>query len=295
MEKLRRNFAFDIVLCSWVYPDGCAVASLAGEMKFPFVVIAQGSDVHQYLQMPERRGIIVESMRGANAMITRSGELAQMLADAGVPKERIHTVYNGVDFSVFHHSDRTAARRELGLPPDARIVLFVGNFYTIKNPLLLAEAVADLHRDRTMDKLLLVMIGGGPLEKSARNQAGRSGIRDAVRFEGRKTPAQVARYMQAADVLCVPSRHEGVPNVILEAFACGIPVVASRVGGIPEVVRHDFLGNLVESENCTALADALRHRIAMLTDSDSIAAYARGFSWKATAVDCVAILERARG
>lgn len=294
LEKLRHTFAFDIVLCSWVYPDGCAVAELAREMHFPFAVIAQGSDVHQYLQMPVRREIIVASMRGAGALITRSAELARMLAEAGVDGGKVHPVYNGVDFSVFHAADRTQARRELGLPPDARIVLFVGNFFEIKNPMLLVEAVAELHRDRAMEKVMFVAIGGGPLEKKVRKLAVKLGLGSNARFAGRMPASQVARHMQASDVLCLPSRHEGVPNVILEAFACGLPVVASRVGGIPEVLRHDFLGGMVESGNLESLVAELKKQLETPPETDLIAAYARTFSWTATAAEYEAILERAR-
>ncbi len=294
MKKLRRTFAFDVVLCSWVYPDGCAIAGLAREMNFPFVVVAQGTDVHQYLLMPARRCIIVESMREAKAVITRSRELAEMLGEAGVLRERLHTVYNGVDFSTFRPADIQVARREIGVPPDARMVLFVGNFYEIKNPLLLVEAVAELRREPALKNLLLVLLGGGPLEKKARRLAVTLGQQKDVRFAGRTNAAGVARYMQAADLFCLPSRHEGVPNVVLESFACGLPLVASHVGGIPEVLRHDFLGCLVVPNDRAALVSALRERLQRPVDVDAIAAYARGFSWGAAAAEYVAIIERAR-
>src|SRR5213075_2894096 len=100
----------------------------------------------------------------------------------------------------------------------------------------------------------LVMIGDGPLAEKARQLAGRIGTRAQVVFAGRHDPASVARHMQAADVLALPSWNEGVPNVILEAFACGLPVVASRVGGIAEVLDQPALGTLVAAGNCDALA-----------------------------------------
>ena len=100
--------------------------------------------------------------------------------------------------------------------------------------------------------------------------------------------------MQAADVLCLPSHHEGVPNVILESFACGLPVVASRVGGIPEVLKHDFLGSLAEPGDRDAFVEAIRRQLDAPTDRDAIAAYARVFSWTATAGEYDAIIERVR-
>ena len=117
---LRGEFPFEVILGSWVYPDGCAISQLASEMKFPFVIVAQGSDVHQYLKNPVRRKIIARSMASASALITRSAELGHLLNRAGVAGEMIHTVYNGIDFSNFNPRDILQARQSLGLPEIGR-------------------------------------------------------------------------------------------------------------------------------------------------------------------------------
>ena len=108
------------------------------------------------------------------------------------------------------------------------------------------------------------------------------GTTDRVRLVGRQPPAEVARFMQAADVLCVPSKLEGVPNVLLEGFACGLRAVATRVGGIPEVLDKDFLGTLVPSADTTALTAALAQLLATNADRAAILRHAEQFSWSAT-------------
>lgn len=275
--------AFQCVLASWIYPDACAVALLAREMKFPFVAIAQGSDVHQYLRIPQRREIISTLMPAASGIITRSGELAGLLGDAGVPRDRLHTVYNGINLALFHPAEHLALRRELRLPPDARIVLFVGNFVPIKNPTLLVQAVAKLREDEAFSNVLLVFIGGGPLEGEIQFHASRGGMDECVMLAGRLDAPMVAKFMQAADVLCLPSDNEGVPNVILEAFATGRPVVASNVGGIPEVHNAPHLGRLVPPRDLDALVGALGSVLSELPDAARIRAHAEQFTWQRAA------------
>ena len=294
MEKIRKEFSFDVLLSSWVYPDGCATAELAREFNVPFVAVAQGSDVHQYLQMPARRKIISSALNRSSGVIARSRELSRLLADVGVDEKKIRVVYNGIDSELFHPADQRAARQELGLPQSASIILFVGNLLPIKNPSLLVAAHAELCRRQPSREFHLVIIGTGPLAPKLRSEADASGFGKKVFLVGRKSPGEVARYMQAANVLCVCSNNEGVPNVILESFACGLRVVATEVGGIPEVLPHDFLGRLVGKKNGPALAAALGETLAETPQSEKIFQHATGFSWKKTARAYFEILDQAR-
>ena len=279
-EQTLRDFRPDILLSSWIYPDSCAAIHLA-DGRVPLVAIAQGSDVHQYLKMPARRRAILKYLPHAAAVITRSHELSHLLEAAGFPPEKLHTIYNGVALDTFQPRDQTQARRESNLPEAARIILFAGNFYPVKNPLLLIQAIAQL--ETGTPPTLLVMAGGGPLEAPARELATRLGVTPRVIFAGRKTPPEIARLMNAADLLAVPSENEGVPNVILEAFASGLPVVASKVGGIPEVLDQDFLGLTAPPGDFLAFVAALREQLAAPRETAAIRRQAERFSWPAAA------------
>jgi glycosyltransferase involved in cell wall biosynthesis len=292
VRRVRAEFPFEVVLGAWVYPDACALDLLAPELRAPLVAIAQGTDVHSYLQMPLRRHAIVQALSRAAATITRSKDLSTRLHEAGVPFLKLRPIYNGVDTAIFRPAEALAARKELGLPPDARMLLYVGNFLPVKNPLLLVGAHAKLART-SAEPCELVMIGSGPLEKQIRHLANAGGFAANVRLVGRKAPAEVARYMQAADVLCVPSKQEGVPNVILEAFACGLRTVATRVGGIPEVLDKPFLGRLVPSADMDALAEALGQTLMAPPDRDAILRHAANFSWEQTTQRYMSVLEEA--
>ncbi len=294
LREIRSRFPFDAVLSSWIYPDSCAVAQLSGELGFPFVAVAQGSDVHQYLQHPVRRKIIAQEMPGASAVITRSAELARLLGEAGLDPAALHTIYNGVNRATFRPAEKAAARQALNLQQDVQIILFVGNFYPIKNPLLLIEAHSQVCDDNTLSRTKLIMLGDGPLAGNARALGDQLHFGPNVVLAGRKSAAEVARYMQAADVLCVPSVNEGVPNVVLEAFACGLPVVASRVGGIPEVHPGETCGRLVEPRLATVAA-ALRAVLREPPPSAPIAEYGAQFTWERTAAEYHALLLAAAG
>ena len=275
--------SFDVALVSWLFPDGCAVARLARRAAFPFVLIAQGSDVHQYLRSPLRRRSILRAVSAARAVITRSADLKRRLVEAGCEGPKIHPVYNGVDTGMFAPGDQAAARRSLGLPEKAKVILFAGNFFAIKNPRLLIEA----HRQLPGEPLL-VMAGAGPMEKELRAAAGAR-----VLFPGRQTPSGIARHMRAADLFCLPSWNEGVPNVILEAFASGLPVVASKVGGIHEVLNAPELGSLVPAGNLEAFVSALQHWLAVPRQVAAIRRHGEQFTWPATARRYTEILEAA--
>jgi glycosyltransferase involved in cell wall biosynthesis len=272
----------DAILVGWLFPDMCGVIQLAKRHGIPVFGISQGSDAHQYLDMPRRRQVILQGCAAAAGIITRSQDLANRLAGAGVPKEKLRTVYNGVETDLFRPGDRAEARRRLGLPADAPVLLYVGNLLPIKNPDLLLEAFAPLPPNAQ-----LVYVGEGERLDALRARAVELGLAERVRLAGLQPPAQVVTYMQAANLLVVPSRNEGIPNVIREAFACALPVVSTNVGGIAEVIDQDWLGSLVPSEDPTAMASAIATWLAASPDAARIRTHAEGFSWENTVAGCL--------
>ncbi len=280
MQRLHRKFPFETILCSWTFPDTAAVSRVAKKMKVPFVGIVQGSDAHVYLRMKLRRPIIVSALNKSSAAITRSAKLAELLTEAGVAKEKLHPIYNGVDLELFRSGDASSVRRQLGLSADLPILLFVGNLLPVKNPLLLMRAHAKVCRETPCQ---LVMIGGGPMDSEIRQLASQLKSATHVKLVGRKIADEVASYMQAADLLCLSSNNEGVPNVILEAFASGLRVISTNVGGISEVQPENFLGRLVPSGDVEALASGIKELLREKPDREKIRAHAEKFSWKKAA------------
>ncbi len=284
IARVRDEFAFDLILGSWLYPDGCALARLSRGTGFPYWLICQGTDAHGYLEIPVRRRLIVEAAGRSCGVITRSADLARRLAAAGVGGEKLHPIYNGVDTETFRPAgDPGTVRGRLGLSPDADYLVFVGNFLPVKNPMLLLDSWQLARRKLPGRDLRLIMIGTGPLEAGIRARAASLGLEGALLLPGRLTPGEVADYLRAARCLVLSSHNEGVPNVILEAFASGVPVVSTDVGGISEVLDARFLGRLVPPGDAEALAAAIAAMVIDPPPSEQIAQRGVRFSWQETA------------
>ena len=263
-DLMVREFKPEAVLCSWLYPDGCAVVRLAMRHRLPVVLVTQGTDTHGYLEVSTRRNKIVSATRSSAAVICRSANLAHRLQDAGVEENRLKVIYNGVDTDIFRPRDRNIVRRELSLAAEQPVLLFIGNYLPVKNPLLLIRAHAELNRRRSgrgEPPARLVLIGDGPLRAAMGSAIADTEFSKNVDLRSREAPKDVARWMNAADLLCLTSHNEGFPNVILEAMASGLRVVSTDVGGIRELVTHPGRGLLVETGDLNAYVGALEEAL----------------------------------
>jgi glycosyltransferase involved in cell wall biosynthesis len=281
----------DILYVTWTWPDAYAVCRIARDLGLPVVVKVHGTDINEYLDYRGRRDRILTTLRNADAVVSVSGALKKKMADNGVDSAKIHVIYNGVDRGKYRPRPRDDCRDRLGIAPDVPTVVFVGNLKPVKGLDTLIAAVSIL-RDRRAD-VRLHLVGRGPLEPDLRRMATEAGLGQSVRFEGERSPEEVARWMNAADVLCLPSVNEGVPNVLLEAMACGTPVVASGVGGIPEVVEPGKCGYLLVPGDPEALATALDKTIAARWERDEIRRHTERFTWEKNAELLRGVLEKA--
>lgn len=275
LARLRREQSWDLVLASWLFPDGWAVAQAAD--AGPLALIAQGSDVHVYLRSRPRRAAILAACARAGTVITRSESLAHLLGAAGVESGRLRPIHNGVDTGVFHGGDTVAARQRLGLAETQRWLLFVGNLLPVKAPDFLLRAFARIAA--ACPEARLALAGRGPLRSALEAQAAALGLAERVRFLGPLDAAAVADWMRAADLLVMTSRNEGLPNVILEAQACGLPVVATRVGGIHEVVDEPWKGELTPPGDVSAWSAAVLARLAAPAERERLAVLGMARAW----------------
>jgi len=308
--------SFDIVLVNWAYPDAYGVMLLAEKYRFPFATTVQGSDINLLFRNRRRKRQILRALRASRAVFCRSAALRGRLAAEGIAAT---VVYNGVDRDRFHPMDRVEACRQLGLDPNRRRILYVGNLQPVKGPTVLAEAFRLLcHPERSEGSLAgtaeilrsaqndtgvdIIFVGDGPertnierisSQRSAIStaQSQVSSLKSQVSLMGARPHHEVPLWLNACDVLCLPSFNEGLPNVCIEAAACGLPVVASQVGGVPEVVREGVNGFLVPPGDPAALAVALRRALSHPWDRDVIVQSVAPFDWDANARQVVSILE----
>lgn len=263
---------------SWGFPDAVATAAVAALTSTPVLMKFHGTDVNDYLHVPSKRWQILAAARRCKAVMSASGALRAQLVEAGVDAGRAHVVYNGVDAALFHPADKATTRRALGVGADERLLLFIGNLKPNKGCVDLLEGFIQIAH--TEPRATLVFIGGGEAHAHLLARAAEHGLAQRVRLLGKVDHALLPAWLAASDLLCLPSHSEGVPNVVLEAMACGVPVVASTVGGIPEVVP-EFAGLLVAPRDIPALALALAAALARPWDHDRIAALAKKFDWEA--------------
>ena len=283
---LRYRNRVDVVLGSWAYPDGFAAILAARALGVPCVVKLHGSDVNIVAKLPGPRRLSAWALPQAAKVVAVSRALADEVAELGVPRDRIAIVMNGVDAELFHPGDRAAARRELGLPAGP-LALYVGNLKVEKGVLDLAAAWADVPTGT------LAIVGGGPVRRELEDAVSRFG--DRVRVVGPQPLDRIPRWLAACDVLVLPSHAEGTPNVVLEALACGRRVVATAVGGIPDLLTTDALGTLVPPHDPKALGVALAHALTTPYDADHVAALGARGGWEASAAALHAVLAEAAG
>ncbi|TWT17247.1 glycosyltransferase family 4 protein [Luteimonas marina] len=273
--RLKRK-RFDVLLASWGYPDAVGTAMLARRLGLPYVVKVHGSDLNVQAKFRLRRPQVAAALRGARAVVAVSAALSAEARALGVEDDRVHLLYNGVDGDRFFPGNRGDARRALGLPQDVPIMLYAGNLKVSKGCIDLLEAfpaVLERHPGAR-----LVFVGGGAAA-ALNGRARELAIAENVLLAGPRPHHELADWMRAASLLCLPSHNEGVPNVVLEAMACGLPVVATRVGGIPEVLP-EYAGTMVPAHDRLALAQALDEALGTTWSIPAIVAHASRFDWQ---------------
>ncbi|MEP6618892.1 MAG: glycosyltransferase [bacterium] len=217
------------------------------------------------------------SLRAATRVLTMSRSFEAQLRDIGVPADRITVQHNGIDPAWGDPPDRAArrasARASLGIADNERAILIVGRLSREKSHAVLVRALAALRRSDPDIALSLIIVGDGPERGAIDAAALTMGMRDRVIFVGQV--ADVLPYYAAADVAVLSSLTEGSPNALLEAMAARVPVVATAVGGIPEMVTHGDTALLVPSGDVNALADSICQALRQPEDSRAMADRAR--------------------
>jgi glycosyltransferase involved in cell wall biosynthesis len=248
----------DVLLASFAWPDGFAVVRMGQALRIPVIVQVLGSDIDLLPKSGLRRIETIFALHNCQQIYAVSGSLRDRIISLGISPKKITVIHNGVDPALFHPRDRAASRRELGLPEDGRVVLYVGWINQDKGVKYLLEAVA------SMDTKPILVLAGPDLLKGQMQKYARSlGIAQQCRFAGSQPHEMIGRWMGAADVFALPSLHEGCPNVILEALASGVSVVTTNVGGIPELLSMLNMPwcDMVPPRNVPALAAALERAL----------------------------------
>ena len=273
---IASGYDFDAIDAHYFYPDGVAAALLAKWFDRPLVITARGSDITQLPGHAGPRRMIRWAAREASAIVTVCTALKTELTTLGADPGKIEVLRNGVDLAGFTPIDPATARRKLGLPVDGRVIVSVGHLIPRKGHELVIEALAAL------PDVTLLVAGSGPEREALSRLASRLGVEGRVRFLGQLAHDALPFVYSAGDALVLASSNEGWANVLLEAMACGTPVVATDVGGSREVVDAPEAGILVAKRDVPSIADALGRLLGALPDRAATRRYAERFSWDET-------------
>lgn len=269
-RKFIKGKVFDCVLGSWAYPDGFAAKKIASNLGKPYFIKVHGTDINVFAESGKRKEIIANVCKGASHVFVPSNALRQKLIHLGVNHLNVTRIYNGVNSGLFYPIT------ERNIEP---FFLFVGNLKKEKGVLELLSAYDDYLKNGGRYKLKY--IGSGPMFNHLTSEIKSLNLTDKVELLGVKEHKDVARHIRESICLVLPSYNEGVPNVLLEAARSGVPVIATKVGGIPEIVVEEKTGLLVDAKNVSSIYKALQ-KIETKNDwdSDYISEYASMFTWE---------------
>tara|TARA_A100001391_G_scaffold116853_1_gene79155 strand:- start:156 stop:1322 length:1167 start_codon:yes stop_codon:yes gene_type:complete len=264
------------------YPEGVGCYLAAKKRGLPCFITMRGLEVDR-LQMPSIKPQLVEALGQCTGTIAVSDSLRDAAIDAGVPRENVIVIPNGIDGDLFHVGERDAARTELNQPVDQPLIVCVANLKAVKGHEVLLKAFAALPRDLGA-RLVLI---GSPSDPSVAQQIGEliatKGCKDSVLKIGARPPDEVAKWLQAADVFALASHREGCCNAVLEALATGTPVVATAVGSNLQEIRAGIDGFVVPPGDSDAFAAALQTALENEWSPKQISGRLNGRTWAGVA------------
>ncbi|MBF0414291.1 MAG: glycosyltransferase [Magnetococcales bacterium] len=287
-RMIREGFNFQLIDAHFLYPDGVAAALLGQWFHRPVVMTGRGTDVTLLPQFHGPRCMITWASRHSAAMITVCHALKEALLPLAIPEHHIRVLPNGVDLELFRPLDRDRAREELGVT--GITLLSVGHLVKRKGHDIPIRALT-----RLPDVRLVIAGGGGTFEDdnelALKQLAHDLGVQDRVHFAGGVLQTRLPIYYSAADILVLASAREGRANVLLEAMACGLPVITSPVWGNPEAVTAPEAGVIMRERSVDGLVEAFHRLMSAMPDRAMTRRYAEKFSWDQTTQDQIELFQ----
>ena len=257
VRRIHAGWPIDVIHAHMMVPDGWAAARVGHELGVPAVGTAHRADVLDIpAQGAKARMRVAEAIQTLDAVVTVSRAIGDAADAIARPRRPITVVPNGADAEVFMPRDAAEARKRLAVPDDGPVIAYVGKLVPRKGVDTLIEAMGILAA-RSAGAPRLVMAGIGGLREPLEQLAAELGVADRIIWLGKVPHDEVGWVMSAGDVFVLPSLSEGLPTVVCEAMACGLPVVATAVDGTPEIVDDPVTGLLVQPHDAGGLAAAL--------------------------------------
>ncbi len=282
-RRVQREFDFDIIDAHLAYPDGFAAVLLGKLLGKPVTITLRGHDIFALPAHPVRKKQVIYALKEARHIFSVSQGLKDGAVGLGIDAGKITVVPNGVDSEKFYRVPMSEARQKLDLPQDKKIILSVGHLVVRKGFHHLIKALAELQKNGEKD-FLLVIVGGpgieGDFSACLRGLIAESNLSAQVKLVGAQPYERLYLWYNAADVFCLVSEHEGHPNAMIEAMACGRPVIVNKSWCDPTMLNCREGGVLVDPENYKELADAIKTSLDRDWDFGEIITAVQKRDWK---------------
>jgi teichuronic acid biosynthesis glycosyltransferase TuaC len=281
LRRLKREGRLDVIDAHFAYPDGYAAGLLGRWLGVPVTITMRGTEA-RHVRDPRLAGKVKLALQRAQRVFAVSASLGQLAEALGIAPDHVRVVGNGVDLHKFSPMPRAEARLALQLPAEVPVLVTVGALVERKGFHRVIEVLPALRR--RFQGLTYLVVGGsspeGDMSASLKQQVQALDLGDTVRFVGPLSPERLRVPLSAANVFVLASRNEGWANVMLEAMACGLPVVATDVGGNAEVVCESTLGTIVPFGDAAALESAIAEALASQWNVAAIRLYAERNTWE---------------
>jgi teichuronic acid biosynthesis glycosyltransferase TuaC len=280
MWQLKRQGRLDIIDAHFTYPDGYAATLLGRWLNVPVTITMRGTEI-RHVQDSAFRPRLITAMSRASRVFSVSDSLRQIALSCGIEASKLRVIGNGVDIGKFSPQSKIKARESLCISATAKVIVTVGGLVERKGFHRVIAAMPELIK-KFPDLTYLVIGGPGPegdMTKQLRQLVSDLKLDAAVKFLGPVASDQLSQPLSAANVFVLSTRNEGWANVLLEAMACGLPVIATDVGGNREVVASLALGTIVPFGDHAELVGAISKSLMANWDRDAIRAYAESNTW----------------
>jgi glycosyltransferase involved in cell wall biosynthesis len=279
VRKLHKELSFDCIDAHYIYPDCFAAVLMGKRLGLPVIASARGTDINLFPSFRLVRPMIQWTLKNTAGNIGVCRALADEMIALGAQADRVTVIGNGVDLDRFQPVDQAEARRKLDIPADAQVIVAVGALIPRKGYQFLIPAIASIAS--RYPKLKAYIVGKGD-RTELQELCRKYNVEDRVFLVGSRPNEELNLWYSAADLSCLVSSREGWPNVILESLACGTPVLATGLWGVPEILVSPELGIMVAQER-QAIADGLSQALSRAWDRDAILRYARTRTWDVVA------------
>ncbi len=280
LHKIKKSFDFDIIDAHFAYPDGLGAVLLGRFFNKPVTITLRGT-INPLSRYKLRRFQISYALNRADIVFSVCQALKDKAISLGAQEKKIVVVSNGVDTNKFKPLNKIETRKELNLPLDKKIIISIGGLVKRKGFHKIIQALPFIVRKKP--DILLVIVGGDSVEGNFKPEletlVEKLSLNEYVLFAGNVPHHDICKWINTSDFFCLATSNEGWANVLLEALACGKPVVTTDVGGNAEVIKNSDFGILVHPEDKEGLEKALLNAFEKEWEDEKLIDYACQNSW----------------